>query len=433
MRGKKYLYYFPFLVLFIVELALHWKISLNWGDDIVFYTYSHEQGFSLITWLSERYMTWSSRTAIEAVIMFMVNLPENLWRVFDSAIVVLAAFSITRLFEQKDYREYYSSVICLLILALPYQYMSLAGWIATTLNYMWPLALGVTALYPIRVYVEDGTIRIPEGILYSLCLIFAVSSEQMAAVCLAAFSGYIIYLRWKNKAWFFVKRYRFIAFQFVLSVFGILYIIICPGNGKRSVFETGKWLPEFAGYSIVTKLILGVSETVKSVFVQENTAFFIMTFLLAVLVWYYNKNKMGRIISVVPVLTMLLFTEIRRVFGSQHPFLNLSTVDGLCLILVLGLIPVSFYFLFGLSIDFAVISFIYLLGLATKVIIGFSPTIYASGERTSWCMDALFLVSVAFLLRKWNFADKRITMLLILSFICLSAPGIFTSFMLCTQ
>lgn len=432
MRGKKYLYYFPFLVLFIVELALHWKITLNWGDDTVFYAYSHEQGFSLITWLSERYMTWSSRTAIEAVIMFMVNLPENLWRVFDSVIVVLAAFSITRLFEQKDYREYYSAVICLLILALPYQYMSLAGWIATTLNYMWPLALGVTALYPIRVYAEDGTIRIPEGILYSLCLIFAVSSEQMAAVMLAAYGGYILYLLWSGKVNLLCKRYKYVMLQFVLTVMGFVYILLCPGNAVRSVTEAETWLPEFTSYSILDKLISGSAATIKSIFVQENTGFLVMTFLLAVLVWCCNKKWFNRFLSFIPACTMLLFTEVRRMFGADHPFLNLSNLDGFLLIIVCVIVLFSLFLLYGKNVCFFIAAGLYLLALSTKVVIGFSPTIIVSGERTSWIMDVLFVGCVGLLMRKWNFKDRRASIVLGVLVFCLSFSGVILNYCSCS-
>ena len=153
------------------RLVIHWKIDLNviGGDDTVFLAYSQEEGFSLLPWLAERYMTWSSRTAIEAVLMVMVNLPAVVWRIADSFVVVIGAAALTRLLEKREYREYYSFFISLMFLALPYSYMSLAGWIATSMNYMWPLAFGLVAVYPIRKSIDGGKIRIIGGdCLYSL-------------------------------------------------------------------------------------------------------------------------------------------------------------------------------------------------------------------------------------------------------------------------
>ena len=98
-KKKEMLYYLPFALLLLAELIIHWKIDLNvvGGDDTVFLAYSQEEGFSLLPWLAERYMTWSSRTAIEAVLMLMVNLPAVVWRIADSFVVVIGAAALTRL------------------------------------------------------------------------------------------------------------------------------------------------------------------------------------------------------------------------------------------------------------------------------------------------------------------------------------------------
>lgn len=425
-KKQEILYYLPFVLLLLAELIIHWKIDLNvvGGDDTVFLAYSQEEGFSLIPWLAERYMTWSSRTAIEAVLMLMVNLPAVVWRAADSLVVVIGAAALTRLLERREYREYYSFFISLMFLALPYSYMSLAGWIATSLNYMWPLAFGLVGIYPVRKYIEGERIRLPEGILCTVCLLFAGSSEQMAFVLLASYGCYGLYLICDKKIQMILKKYRYILFQFILALLCLLYILICPGNGKRSAFETTKWLPEFASYSILKKIELGVSVTIKSIFVQENTGFLILTFLLAVLIWQYQKKWIYRILGIVPVSVMLIFTEVRRLLGSDHPFLNLNTVDGLSLILVCGIVLLDFLVLFGKDIRFFLVSGIYLAALATKAVIGFSPTIHTSGERTSWVMDMLLIGCAVTLLSKWDFEDKKATTLLSASVICLCAAGI---------
>lgn len=290
-KKKEILYYLPFALLLLAELIIHWKIDLNvvGGDDTVFLAYSQEEGFSLIPWLTERYMTWSSRTAIEAVLMLMVNLPAFVWRVADSLVVVIGAAALTRLLERKEYREYYSFFISLMFLALPYSYMSLAGWIATSLNYMWPLAFGLIGIYPVRKYIEGERIRLPEGILCTVCLIFAGSSEQMAFVLLASYGCCGVYLlcgKERRRIW---QQCKYYLLQTALTLLCFVYILACPGNAIRSASETATWLPEFASYSLFKKIELGVTVTIKSIFVQENIGFLVMTFLLAALIWQYRK------------------------------------------------------------------------------------------------------------------------------------------------
>lgn len=432
-KKKEILYYLPFALLLLAELIIHWKINLNvvGGDDTVFLAYSQEEGFSLIPWLAERYMTWSSRTAIEAVLMLMVNLPAFVWRVADSLVVVIGAAALTRLLERKEYREYYSFFISLMFLALPYSYMSLAGWIATSLNYMWPLAFGLVAVYPVRKYIDGERMHLPGGILCTVCLIFAGSSEQMAFVLLASYGCFGVYLllgKAKRLIW---QRYKYYLLQTALTLLCFVYILACPGNAIRSVSETATWLPEFASYSLFKKIELGVTVTIKSIFIQENIGFLVMTFLLAALIWQYRKNWGCRIMALIPAFIMLVFTEIRQLLGSNHPFLNLNTIEGIGLILVCGIVLLDSYILMGKSPQFLLVSGVYAAALATKAVIGFSPTIYTSGERTSWVMDVLFLGCVAVLLSKWDFKNKQANIILSMALLFVCAPSILLNYVMC--
>lgn len=432
-KKKEMLYYLPFALLLLAELIIHWKINLNvvGGDDTVFLAYSQEEGFSLIPWLAERYMTWSSRTAIEAVLMLMVNLPAVVWRIADSFVVVIGAAALTRLLERREYREYYSFFISLMFLALPYSYMSLAGWIATSLNYMWPLAFGLIGIYPVRKYIEGERIRLPEGILCTVCLIFAGGSEQMAFVLLASYGCCGVYLlcgKERRRIW---QQCKYYLLQTALTLLCFVYILACPGNAIRSASEMATWLPEFASYSLFKKIELGVTVTIKSIFVQENIGFLVMTFLLAALIWQYRKNWGCRIMALIPAFIMLVFTEIRQLLGSDHPFLNLNTIEGIGLILVCGIVLLDFYILMGKSPQFLLVSGVYAAALATKAVIGFSPTIYTSGERTSWVMDVLFLGCVAVLLSKWDFKNKQANIILSMALLFVCAPSILLNYVMC--
>ena len=137
--------------------------------------------------------------------------------------------------------------------------------------------------------------------------------------------------------------------------------------------------------------------------------------------------------ALIPAFIMLVFTEIRQLLGSDHPFLNLNTIEGIGLILVCGIVLLDFYILMGKSPQFLLVSGVYAAALATKAVIGFSPTIHASGLRTSWVMDVMFIACVTVLLSKWDFEDEKANLLLCALTICLCAGGIFLNYISCTQ
>ena len=300
---EKYLFILPFIILFLVMLAIHMNMQLGFGDDAAFLSYSQEPGFSLNRWLQNRYATWSSRTLIEALLIIMVNLPLVVWRIADTAVIVISVVALTKLLMKREYRVYYSVFFCLLFLMLPYRYMSMAGWIATTLNYMWPLAAGIIALYPIRKKYEGRPVKLAEGILYCACLIFACNSEQMAIVLLFAYAGAAVYFSYKNHSPFTLFRnYKYLLLQLVFVIGSFVYIFACPGNSVRIQAESGMWLPEFMDFSFVDKVFNGISVTTDAMFFSQDLVLLVMAAVMLMLVWQKRKKLVWRAVSVLPVI-----------------------------------------------------------------------------------------------------------------------------------
>ena len=112
----------------------------------------------------------------------------------------------------------------------------------------------------------------------------------MEFVLLDASGGCGVYLlcgKERRRIW---QQCKYYLLQTALTLLCFVYILACPGNAIRSASETATWLPEFASYSLFKKIELGVTVTIKSIFVQENIGFLVMTFLLAALIWQYRKN-----------------------------------------------------------------------------------------------------------------------------------------------
>lgn len=77
-------------------------------------------------------------------------------------------------------------------------------------------------------------------------------------------------------------------------------------------------------------------------------------------------------------------------------------------IVILLIIPIGLYKIFKKDIRSYVCIGVYLLGLMTRFVMGFSPTIYASGERTFTMLYISFIIGTVIILDK-IYRDKILT------------------------
>lgn len=78
-KYKNYLFLLPFLFLFLILLDWHYSIGLS-ADDLFFYTIPQES--DILSFVTERYDIWSSRTLIEYVLCHILQLPPYTLVVF---------------------------------------------------------------------------------------------------------------------------------------------------------------------------------------------------------------------------------------------------------------------------------------------------------------------------------------------------------------
>ena len=138
----------PFVVFGLLTLVWHLGLVIVDADEIFYGSILGQQ--SLVKFLIEHYQTWSSRTVIETLFCVFSTLPRWVWRLADSAVVLGLALALGRLLRGQnapDNRENW--LLAFLLWLYPWWYLSTAGWVVTTLNYLWPLAglcLGFLAL-----------------------------------------------------------------------------------------------------------------------------------------------------------------------------------------------------------------------------------------------------------------------------------------------
>lgn len=418
---------FPFFILFLLMIFLHLFATNTMGDDVLFKEAIAHQ--NLFDFLSFRYQTWSSRVLIEGATVLLLQLPFIVWVLCNSAMYVVMAFSISKLFVTKNVYET-NWLLVFLILLMPVHLWCETGWYATTMNYLWPLAFGIFAMLPIGKIRKGESLKKYEYLLYTLALIFACNQEQVAALVLAFYGLALLEALIKKK-----KNTKYLIFMMVLALGSLIFIMTTPGNAIRNVAEVEHWYPEFTNFNLIEKFFLGITATMSKLLLQPNLVFLFLSILLFYGIYKEYKQPIIRFIAAVPMIIVCAFSIFKSLIISIFPwfqrFLDVVSQErsfiinyhysretimvlGLCF-LVLGCL---FYSLYLLWKDKLYLLFIPLGGLASRLILGFSPTIFASGMRTFLPFTISILITIILLwdLKKWSKEARCNCLLLVMTF-----------------
>lgn len=382
---------FPFFVLTIFLLIVHAFIKLQGqGDDTYFQ--SALRDYNLFDWTIFRYNNWTSRNLVEIVLVIIVW-HQNVWRFLNVAMMVLGAISISKIFSNKK-SKITNWVICVLFLCLPRSTHNSAGWITTTVNYSWVLCLGLFAMIPVKKIIYKERIFWYEYIVYFLAMIYAINLEQMCFILLVVYGIFTCYIYYLDR-----KLNWFLLSGVIINFASLIFIVTCPGNANRNASEIVTWFPDYGNLSFFRKIEMGYSSTLFEFIMRVNWIFLFFAVVLFICVFLKQKNMFYRIISLIPVLCNFIFSFFVKLFGGYVPILSKikysltqygtglsldpsTWIPDIILSLVCISILISLYVIFENKKMTILTIFILLLGFASRMMMSFSPTIWASGTRT---------------------------------------------------
>jgi len=410
-NNKKENIFFTFCFLLLV--CTHLTFELNLGDDIYF----NQIDFSnIIEWLGIRYNTWSSRLFIEFILVLLLKLPHIIWCLLNSFMIILITYCISYLFTKNTFKDKILSF--LLVCLYPLSKVSGTGWYATTLNYLWPLAIGLFALIPIKNALIEKKESKSMQILYSLALIFACNQEQMCALILGFYLVFIIYL-YKEK-----KLNKYIIFQFLLSLSSIIFILTCPGNDVRFSNEITSWYPEYENFNLIKKATVGLLSTMSKVVISLETP---LLLLLIIIPYLLRKDKsLIKLNSYIPIfLTVILknfdkFLLKLKIYEQKIVIFDSSMIPIILMSIVFIIsVTMSLYFIFKKTKSNLkyLIPLIFVAGLLSRLILSFSPTVYASGIRTYIFYDFSIIIVLFSIIRSFIKKENYDFILLLLAFL----------------
>ena len=254
--------------------------------------------YQLLEYLVMRYEVWTSRVFIEIAEVYLTRWDPWIWKSINIMILLLLVYECGFIFG-KIKNVLNTACFMSLIFLFPVKMLNSAGWISTTVNYIWPVTAGIFTLIPLIKHIKEVRIYKYEYCLSCIACIFACCQEQVAAVMFTVYvlyAGYCIYNKRRLTICWYVL--------FGISIFWLLVILSCPGNANRSFLETQTWFPEFSGVNFGEKLLIGILSTFSYYISCDecNMVFFLFSFMLILAVFYTTKRKSARVIAAVPFI-----------------------------------------------------------------------------------------------------------------------------------
>lgn len=393
--------YTVFILSSILFFLMQFCMQVPMGDETVYMNYLRENTlFSQLSYFSQ---TWSNRLVVDGLAMLILSLPMVIFKLLNSLVFFSTQIGVYRLSGfglQEENRKFAIAVFMYLI---PFSSFLDAGFSVTSIYYLWTTTAGIWAIY---ISIAEKKHHI-SYILGPILTLIACNMEQVAILVVAVLGTHVIYCI-VNK-----KRNVLCMLETMISLIDLGYLLLGPGAKYRAILEAGKCFPEFDMLTATQKVDMGLSTTMYHFLFEGDFIWLLLTGCLCVLV-YENYESCGyRLLGGIPCFLTIGFylgqdfeTTIPGIGALKHGFEEYGTIylanfDMRCkwisLFLMGGIIItiyVQFFLLFSFQLEFFLYSLLFSVGLVTRLVMGFSPTIYESGKRTYllFWMIGLFMV-----------------------------------------
>lgn len=403
--------------LFIFIFILHFNMSLNLSDDANFSRALESSTF--LSYMKYCYMEVNGKVILDLLCAIFTSINPLIWKIINSTIILIIINTIEKLafiFGGGRYfgKPYSILLTGLIILNFPIRYLNSAGWCATSINYIWPLCFLLIALVPLQDILTHTNGREHNNLLYIGAAFMAGSQEQSGAILATVYLIAIIYCIWKNKS---VSK-RFLVLFIVVS-FSLLFMLSSPGQKTRvsdySIFR----IPEWQMLSFIEKLQLGITSTSAQIFFENSFIYIYFAILLGFGTYNSTDDKIVRICGFTPMTILIviaLFPPLKNFFHYSPPWgyglpdfrpINVMTVlewryyiPTILSFLIIGGIFISFIYIFDTWRTRITTILTFSAGLVSRIIMGFSPTLYGSSYRTFIYMYFSLIICNCLLLYK---------------------------------
>lgn len=418
-------------VLFAVQMLMHMNVDNLLLDDWAFFAVM-ETGESVPAWLLGRWNGWSSRILIEAILCLLTH---SIWafRVLDSAAMVLMAWALTRL-AGCEKRPGMLAIASMLVTTIPFAILRSTGWMATSLNYYWPLSASAAALIPLADSLWERETSRGMAAAAVLLSLLGANQEQTSAVIMGSYLVLGGYLVLKNRC---VNRVHLAIFA--IAAAQLVLHLCCPGNGVRSEDSIAMVnLRDYGQFTLIDKLSIGLTSTTALLFYADCPVLLVCGVLVCLTVVARRRGILASALALLPLGFILFLQETQNSSGMAFVHHYASYVlqlgperiqwDGqlavmFVLIVMLGIIALSLYLSVGHRPMALCAVFAYAIGFAARMALSLSPTVVESGERTMLPLYGALMLCSLLCVRHCPEDGSRRWPLVIAVLICAVAAG----------
>lgn len=395
-----------------VLVYFNFTIDLNFGDDV----WAGQQALNIDSIIG-LYSNWSGRVIAFIFQIFLIHNPV-IFRILNSIIMIGMPIAIWCLLDRN---KKLGNLTLIVLLAMLYDYkeMRTAGILTTYVTYFWSLFFNIMFYLAVSHYLKSGRILSVSLAVAIVTGIIACNSELGALLNTIIFF-IILFVSYRS----YKKLCIRIVFLTLIPFLSILYFFTCPGLPIRSAAETVTWLPEFSSYTLPHKVYLGFAETLLYYFSGKTV---ILMIFCGALLASAIKKRLPLPYLIIGFFSLIGFVIDHHQVGGGKLIVSFSNIPHKSayffltfLLCFCCFVIMLLHKLFEDNLKtFILVIAILLLGFATRGVMGFSPTLYASNTRTFMYCDFAILAATYYIIKYsiTNFAKLSPVILTFIAFI----------------
>ena len=298
-----------FVALTLLVLQFHGPLG-DRNDDVYHRQVLSDQ--SLLSWVAERYATWSARVVIDAVTVLVI--PHAwLWRLLNAALLALLFWSIAALLGASRNLCLLLGMVAAFFLLDSAMVAESVWWMTGSFNYLWPAALGALSMLPFARPEQPTRI-----FLLTIPAVAYAAFHEQAVLLLIAFQCILGVHLVQQRRWQWGH-----VLQIGVTLCCAAVMLSSPGARRRYAVVIEHWLPDYGRLSLPERLFSGLQLALGHAF--AGAGWLLVLLLVCMLCWGVLARRgamLGRVVTLVPLAALLA----PRVFGHLYPAVIASDV-----------------------------------------------------------------------------------------------------------
>ena len=419
--------YYDYIMIVVIYGLLHVFIHTDYWDDLNMSQSLKKYDYDLISLLVYSWNTSTSSLFLKAMQAIIEPLPNYIWKILDVIMIELIYYYFIKTVKLLNVysREIITDTrlwILLFFFSLPYSLFATAGWMTTTIGYVWVFCAFFYSLYIILLTSQksEKNIKLSTHILYCATVLYAANSKLLSVSMLMIFL--FVYITCRDKS----KTFKILSVEGIIgSALNLILHIICPGHKVRNLNDA-RWHDSavLLDLSMGGQLRMGINSTFYHFISVPNVILFTFCLTLTVCTFFKTKKIFFRFISCVPLFFDVLWTGYlfvtrtipNRTLTYIYPdalFEVCSKSEQFCILASALIMVLCICYLVAYLTDFSWLSWfmvgiLLFFGLLPCVAIGFTTTVSASVMRVATFFYFSIMLCVCVLVISYDVLKNKI-------------------------